>query len=103
MEAPLHILVVDDRDDIRELLTAFLEGSGFRVSTAGGVEEARAALRAGGLSLVLLDLVLPGETGFDLVDEVAASSLPLILMSGDFESLERARKLPLPLLKKPFR
>jgi two-component system nitrogen regulation response regulator NtrX len=85
MKAPAwHILVVDDETNIRKLLTGVLEDEGYAVTGAGDAAEADAALAAGGIDLVLLDIQLPGVDGLKLLerwqkDEV---SVPVIMMSG---------------------
>ncbi|MGH7212914.1 MAG: response regulator, partial [Acetobacteraceae bacterium] len=80
MEFPPHILVVDDDRDIRDLLARFLERHGFRVSTARDAREARRALGAGHYQLVVLDLMLPGESGLDFARWLRGQgSLPIVI------------------------
>lgn len=62
---PPHILVVDDDREIRELLAKFLERHGLRVTVARDAREARRMLPHGHFQLIVLDLMLPGETGLD--------------------------------------
>ena len=57
-----HVLVVDDDREIRELLARFLERNRFRVTTARDGREARRAWSAAHYQLVVLDLMLPGES-----------------------------------------
>jgi two-component system phosphate regulon response regulator OmpR len=78
-DAP-HLLVVDDDRRIRDLLSRFLLSEGYRVTTADNAAEARAKL--GGLSfdLLILDVMMPGESGFDLAKTLRASSNVPILM-----------------------
>src|SRR3954449_5055529 len=61
-----HLLVVDDDARIRELLRRYLAGSGFRVTVAGDAAEARSKLASMEFDLVVLDVMMPGENGFDL-------------------------------------
>src|SRR6266851_8415793 len=61
-----HLLVVDDDARIRELLRRYLAGSGFRVTIAGDAAEARSKLASMEFDLVVLDVMMPGENGFDL-------------------------------------
>ena len=61
-----HILVVDDDREIRDLLSKFLERQGMRVTAARDAREARRLWPLGRYHLVVLDLMLPGESGLDL-------------------------------------
>ncbi|MGO4526118.1 response regulator [Microvirga sp. 2MCAF35] len=70
-EAP-HILIVDDDAKIRQMLTRYLTGEGFQVSAAANGEAMRGCLNRTQIDLVLLDLVLPGEDGFQLARDLRA-------------------------------
>gem|GEM_PF-5649356 len=61
-----HILVVDDDDRLRELLGLFLSENGFLVSTADGAAAARSKLATLVYDLMVLDIMMPGETGLEL-------------------------------------
>ncbi len=61
-----HLLVVDDDDRIRDLLKAFLSRAGFRVTAAADARAARRMLEAFDVDLMVLDVMMPGETGFEL-------------------------------------
>ncbi|WP_020620476.1 response regulator transcription factor [Paenibacillus daejeonensis] len=77
-----HILIVEDEKDIRELLRLCIEGGGFRVSAAGGAEEARRLLQAGPPDLALLDVNLPDGDGMELCKEIREQSdMPVILVT----------------------
>jgi two-component system phosphate regulon response regulator OmpR len=78
-DAP-HLLLVDDDRRIRDLLSRYLYGQGYRVTTADTAADARAKL--GGLSfdLLILDVMMPGENGFDLAQAIRSSSTVPILM-----------------------
>lgn len=65
-----HILVVDDDREIRSLLRAFLEKNGLRATAVGDGAEARRALAQGHVDLVVLDLMLPGRSGLDVLAEL---------------------------------
>ncbi len=70
METPIapnaaHILVVDDDREIRDLLARFLERHGLRVTAVRDARDARRALLNGHFQMIVLDLMLPGETGLD--------------------------------------
>ncbi len=64
-QPPPHILVVDDDREIRDLLAKFLERHGLRVTAVRDAREARRALPHGHFQMIVLDLMLPGETGLD--------------------------------------
>lgn len=61
-----HILVVDDDKRLRELLDRYLNDQGLRVSTAADAEEARSKLSGLEFDLIVLDVMMPGESGYDL-------------------------------------
>jgi two-component system, OmpR family, phosphate regulon response regulator OmpR len=63
---PRHLLVVDDDDRIRELLKEYLTRAGFRVTTAADAKAARRLLELFDADLLVLDVMMPGETGFEL-------------------------------------
>ena len=69
------VLVVDDEEPIRELLQFYLEGQGFRVSTAQDGAEALRLLTQprGAVCTVVLDLALPGISGFTVLEELQRS------------------------------
>jgi two-component system, OmpR family, phosphate regulon response regulator OmpR len=80
-DAP-HLLVVDDDRRIRDLLSRYLHGEGYRVTTADTAAEARAKL--GGLSfdLLILDVMMPGENGFDLAQAIRnGSTVPILMLT----------------------
>jgi len=101
-----HLLVVDDDRRIRDLLLRFLLAEGYRVTTAETAVEARAKL--GGLSfdLLILDVMMPGETGFDLVRAIrTGSGVPILMLTARDEAENRIRGLELgadDYLAKPF-
>ena len=78
-DAP-HLLVVDDDRRIRDLLSRFLLGEGYRVTTAESVAEARAKLAGLRFDLMILDVMMPGETGFEFARSLRATSNAPILM-----------------------
>jgi len=59
-----HILVVDDDARLRALLSRYLAGEGYRVTTAEGAADARAKLRAINPDLIVLDVMMPGRADF---------------------------------------
>lgn len=68
-DAP-HILVVDDDQRIRDLLARYLVQNGYRVTTASDAATARAAMRGLAFDLILLDWMMPGESGMELAREL---------------------------------
>ncbi|MFQ3623236.1 MAG: response regulator transcription factor [Acetobacteraceae bacterium] len=79
---PPHILVVDDDLRLRELLRRFLVGEGFRVTTAGDALEARQRLAGVAFDLIVLDVMMPGESGLDLTESLRRShDIPVVLLT----------------------
>ena len=88
-DAP-HVLVVDDDHKIRELLTSFLMRQGFRITSASDTEAARAAMRGLSFDLVLLDVMMPGQSGLEFARELKASStIPICMLTARSEAEER--------------
>ena len=88
-DAP-HLLVVDDDDRIRNLLSRFLSENGYRVSTADNAAEARARLSGLAFDLVVLDVMMPGESGLDLARWLRAQSpLPILMLTARAEIEDR--------------
>jgi len=90
-----HILVIDDDTRLRELLQRYLREQGFRVTTAEDAAEARAKLAAFAFDLLILDIMMPGETGLALTGALRAdgSALPILLLTAKGESHERIEGL----------
>ena len=82
-EDPAHILVVDDDARLRALLQRFLTEQGFRVSTAENAATARAALADMAFDLLVLDVMMPGETGLDLTAALRAEGqeVPILMLT----------------------
>jgi two-component system phosphate regulon response regulator OmpR len=78
-DAP-HLLVVDDDRRIRDLLSRFLSTEGYRISTADSAAMARAKLSSLSFDLLVLDVMMPGENGFDFARDIRKSSAVPILM-----------------------
>ncbi|MDP6692048.1 MAG: response regulator [Alphaproteobacteria bacterium] len=105
-----HILVVDDDDRLRDLLRRYLGEYGFRVSTASSAAEARAALSGLDFDLLVLDLMMPGETGLELTEDLrrgnnAVKALPILLLTAMGEAEDRIAGLEVgadDYLAKPF-
>ena len=69
-DAPISVLVVDDEEPIRNALKKFLNQQGYDVVTAGSGDEALRVLQRQKVSVVLLDVRMPGKSGIDLVPQV---------------------------------
>jgi two-component system, OmpR family, phosphate regulon response regulator OmpR len=104
-DAP-HLLVVDDDRRIRALLSRFLLGEGYRVSTAESAAEARAKLEGLKFDLLILDVMMPGESGFDFARAIrVGSSVPILMLTARDEKESRIKGLELgadDYLSKPF-
>ncbi len=103
------ILVVDDEKDIAELIAFNLEQEGFNVFRAGGGEEAMSMIRSKEPDLVILDLMMPGLSGFDVCrlvrKNVATENLPIIMVTARGENLDKVLGLELgadDYITKPF-
>ena len=102
-----HILVVDDDDRLRGLLRKYLSDNGFVVTTAGDAGEARARLAGIAFDLMVLDVMMPGETGLELTRSLrqAGNSVPILLLTALGETLDRINGLETgadDYLTKPF-
>ncbi len=85
-----HLLVVDDARDIREPLGQYLRKQGFRTTLAANAGEARKALEAAAIHLVILDVMMPGEDGLSLCRHlVAQGGPPVILLTAMAEDTDR--------------
>ena len=92
-DAP-HILIVDDDYKIRDLLARFLYEQGFRVTTAADASEARSAMRGLEFDLVLLDVMMPGESGLDLARDLKATrNVPICMLTARAEAEQRIEGL----------
>jgi two-component system phosphate regulon response regulator OmpR len=80
---PAHILVVDDDVRLRALLSRFLAEQGFRVTTAEHAAEARDKLRFLQPDLMVLDIMMPGESGLSLTEALRREQfdLPVLLLT----------------------
>ena len=101
-----HLLIVDDDNRIRTLLSRFLAEQGYRVSLAASATEARGRLRGLDFDLLILDVMMPGESGFDLAQAIRQTSqVPILMLTARAESGDRIHGLELgadDYLAKPF-
>jgi two-component system, OmpR family, phosphate regulon response regulator OmpR len=85
-----HLLVVDDDRRIRDLLSRFLLSEGYRVTTAETAAEARAKLEGLRFDLMILDVMMPGETGFEFARSLRArSTVPILMLTARDEAESR--------------
>lgn len=101
-----HILVVDDDSRIRDLLARYLRDHGFRVSTAVDAASARATMRGLSFDLLILDVMMPQESGIDFARSLRASSqVPILMLTARAEPEHRIEGLETGVddyLAKPF-
>jgi two-component system phosphate regulon response regulator OmpR len=101
-----HILVVDDDDRIRELVKEYLNENDFIVTTASNSEEAKTKLGYFKYDMMVLDVMMPGQTGFELTKEIKKRlNIPIILLTAKGEVENRVHGLELgadDYLGKPF-
>src|SRR6201985_2762474 len=104
-DAP-HLLLVDDARRIRDLLSRFLCGEGYRVTTAASAQDARAKLLGLHFDMLILDVMMPGETGFELARFIrTSSSVPIIMLTARTEAESRIEGLQIgadDYVAKPF-
>jgi len=104
-DAP-HLLVVDDDRRIRDLLSRFLSGEGYRVTTAETAADARGKLKSLSFDMLILDLMMPGESGFDLAKAIRVdSSVPILMLTARDAAESRIKGLEIgadDYLSKPF-
>src|SRR6266571_4948783 len=82
-----HLLIVDDDRRIRVLLSRFLVSEGYRVTTAESAADARAKLSGLRFDLLILDVMMPGETGFELARDLRSSSaVPIVMLTARDEA-----------------
>ena len=103
-----HLLVVDDDARLRELLRRFLSENGFRVTLAADAAEARRQMASLVFDLIVLDVMMPGETGFELtryLRETEESDIAILLLTAMGEVDDRITGLECgadDYLTKPF-
>src|SRR6185295_10076891 len=89
-EVQPHILVIDDDKRLRDLIGRYLTEQGYRVTTAIHAADARAKLAGITFDLLVLDVMMPGESGLDLARSLRESSLvPILLLTAMGEATDR--------------
>ncbi len=101
-----HILVVDDDTDIRTLLSEYLEGQGYRATAVPDAKGMRKLLESSDVDLIVLDLMLPGESGLSVCRDLRTrSQVPIIMLTALGEEIDRIVGLEVgadDYLPKPF-
>ncbi len=104
-EAP-HILVVDDDRRLRDLLARFLGDNGYRVTTAASAAEADQRLARLVFDAIVLDIMMPGENGFDFARRFRVdSAVPILMLTARADGKDRINGLEIGVddyLAKPF-
>ncbi len=102
----LHILVVDDDDRIRSLLKDYLSENNYIVSTAENANEAKKKINYLKFDIIILDVMMPGQNGYDLTQEIKKRiKVPIILLTAKGEVENRIKGLELgadDYIGKPF-
>ena len=102
----IHILVVDDDNRIRSLLKEYLNENNYIVSTAEDSENAKTQLEQFKFDLIVLDVMMPGQNGYDLTKEIKKNiNIPIILLTAKGEVENRIKGLELgadDYIGKPF-
>ncbi|MBN8920096.1 MAG: response regulator transcription factor [Rhizobiales bacterium] len=104
-DAP-HLLLVDDDRRIRDLLSRYLANEGYRVTTAENAAQARAKLDGLAFDLLVLDVMMPGESGLDLARSIRnGSRVPILMLTARSEIEDRIAGLEIgadDYVPKPF-
>jgi DNA-binding response OmpR family regulator len=102
-----HVLVIEDEPQMRSMLTDNLEFEGYRVTAVASGEEALQAVESRHYALLLLDLMLPGMSGFDVCQQLRARGrhVPIVVLTARTQEQDRIRGLDLgadDYVSKPF-
>ena len=102
----IHILIVDDDNRIRDLLKEYLKENNYIVSTSENAENAKIKLTHFKFDLIVLDVMMPGQSGYDLTKELKKRmEIPIILLTAKGEVESRIKGLELgadDYISKPF-
>tara|TARA_Y100000590_G_scaffold415858_1_gene514112 strand:- start:419 stop:1096 length:678 start_codon:yes stop_codon:yes gene_type:complete len=101
-----HILIVDDDDRIRELVKEYLNENNYLVTTANSAEEAKGKINIVKFDIIVLDIMMPGQSGLDFtIENKKKINTPIILLTAKGEASERIEGLETgadDYLSKPF-
>jgi len=85
-----HLLVIDDDERLRELLQRYLSSNGYRVSAAADAAGARALMKSIAFDLLIVDVMMPGESGLDLTRAIRTRSrTPILMLTARGEAEDR--------------
>jgi DNA-binding response OmpR family regulator len=106
MVEPKRILVVDDEESMVEIIGYALEEAGYVVTSAGDVDEARRLMPSFKPDLIVLDVMLPGESGLEFCRQLRTESeIPIVMLSAKSEEIDKILGLELgadDYVTKPF-
>src|SRR4051794_25848744 len=92
-DAP-HVLVVDDDRRLRHLVSGYLGRNGYRVTAVADAAEASARLASLAFELIVLDVMMPGENGFDFAEKLRETSdIPILMLTARGDAADRVRGL----------
>jgi two-component system response regulator CpxR len=101
-----HILIVDDDVELCELLTEYLGQEGFEVSSVHNADDGLKQALADGFALIVLDVMLPGKSGFEVLREIRQHSrVPVVMLTARGDEVDRIVGLEMgadDYLPKPF-
>ena len=97
-----HLLIIEDDPDVLLTLRTLLEEEAHVVQTASTNLRAQEIIRQGGLDLIISDAVLRGDNGDNIVNSAHSLGVPILLISGDAEKIDRLRQTSIAFLQKPF-
>ena len=100
-----HILVVDDDDGIRSLVKQYLNENKYLVTTAENAEDALEKIKIIKFDLIILDIMMPGKSGLDFINDNKKLETPIILLTAKGQPSERIEGLEIgadDYLPKPF-
>lgn len=100
------ILIVEDDEDIQMVEEAYLQAAGFQTTTVADGEKVEAILEKESFDLILLDLMLPGKSGYDVCKEIREKiDIPILMVTARTESIDKIRGFGLgadDYIAKPF-
>jgi DNA-binding response OmpR family regulator len=103
---PVRVLIIDDEEDMRDLVQIYLENSGYRCFQASSAAMAYDILEDEQIDLVILDIMMPGENGFVVCENIRSfSQVPIIFLSAKGEEWDKVKALQLggdDYIVKPF-
>ena len=106
MEQSKKILIVEDDEDIQMIEEAYLQAAGFQTETVADGTQVKDKLAKTVFDLILLDLMLPGKSGYDVCKEIREEvDIPMLMVTARTESLDKIRGLGLgadDYIAKPF-